>query len=119
MYRGDPQHTGRSPFTLPSDVPQERWRFATTGSITAAPAIASDGSILFGSHDGLVYALTAQGLPRWRYRTADRVWSTPALGADGTIYIGSDDDRLHALLLSDGTAKWSTAAGTCKRSGGP
>jgi outer membrane protein assembly factor BamB len=118
MYRGDAQHTGRSPFLLPSETPQERWRFATTGSVTAAPALANDGTIVFGSHDGFVYALTAQGTQKWRYRTADRIWSTPVVGGDGTIYIGSDDDRLHALQLGDGTAKWATAAGKCKRSGG-
>lgn len=118
MYRGDAQHTGRSPFTLPINPPQERWRFATQGSITAAPAVASDGTIVIGSHDGMVYALTALGLPRWRYRTADMVWGTPVLVGDGTLYIGSDDDRLHALLLSDGTQRWAVAAGTCRRSGG-
>lgn len=118
MYRGDAQHTGRSPFTLPISAPQERWRFATQGSITAAPAVASDGTIVVGSHDGVVYALTALGLPRWRYRTADMVWATPALAADGTLYVGSDDDRLHALSLSDGALRWTVAAGTCKRSGG-
>ncbi len=118
MYRGDAQHTGRSPFTLPISAPQERWRFTTQGSITAAPAVASDGTVVISSHDGGVYALTALGLLRWRYRTADMVWATPALGGDGTLYVGSDDDRLHALSLGDGTARWTVAAGTCKRSGG-
>lgn len=118
MYRGDAQHTGRSPFTLPQSPPQERWRFPTAGSITAAPGIAGDGTIVVGSHDGIVYALSAQGMPRWQYRTGDRVWATPALVADGTAYIGSDDDHLYAVQLSDGAARWSVTAGMCKRSGG-
>jgi outer membrane protein assembly factor BamB len=118
MYRGDAQHTGRSPYLLPEQKPQERWSFPTSGIITAAPALSSDGTILFGSHDGFVYALSPQGSPRWRFRTADMVWATPALSPDGTIFVGSDDDRLYALLPGDGTPRWSRAPGSCKRSGG-
>jgi outer membrane protein assembly factor BamB len=118
MYRGDAQHTGRSPFTLPDAPPQERWRFPTGGNITAAPAVASDGTIVVGSHDGFVYAVSPQGTPRWRHRTADMIWATPALAADGTIYIGSDDDHLYALSAEDGAQKWALGAGACKRRGG-
>ena len=118
MFRGDAQHTGRSLYALPAKMPQERWRFATQGRVTAAPALAADGSVLFGSHDAFVYALAGDGALRWKYRTQDMVFSTPALRGDGSVYLGSDDDRLYSLQLTDGALRWSAHPGSCKRSSG-
>lgn len=117
MFRMDPQHTGRSPFLAPQRRPREQWRYETGGAIFAAPAVAEDGTIVFGSHDRHVYALLPSGTLRWKHTTADLVWTSPALVA-GVIYVGSDDDHVYALGLSDGAPRWALAPGKCRRTVG-
>lgn len=118
MFRGDAQHTGRSPFLMPTKPPTERWRFEVPARITAAAAVAQDGTVLFGAHDFSVYALRPDGTLRWRRATQDIVWGTPALGGEGGVFVGSDDDRLYSLNLSDGSQRWIASPGSCKRAGG-
>ncbi len=115
MFHGDPQHTGRSPFRAPLHTPKERWRFPTQGVVYSSPAIADDGTVVFGSHDHQVYAVGADGARKWKFATGDLVWSSPALGAGGVVYVGSDDDQLYALSLSDGAMRWSVPLGACRR----
>lgn len=118
MSRGDAQRTGRSPFRLPEAQPKELWSYATGGAVVAAPTVASDGTILFSSHDRHVHALDPAGTLRWKFRTGDFIWSAAALPASGLVLVGSDDDKLYALRLADGTEAWSLNPGTCKRAVG-
>ena len=46
----------------------------------------------------------------WEYSTGGAIYSSATLGSDGTVYIGSGDNSVYALN-SDGTLKWSFAAG--------
>src|SRR5436305_536810 len=57
MFRLGPAHRGRSPYVLPAKKPVLWWSYPTGGPITSSPAIAEDGAIVVGSHDGKVYAL--------------------------------------------------------------
>src|SRR5438094_309862 len=52
MFRLGPEHRGRSPFRVPPRRPEIVWTYETRGAVTSSPAIAPDGSILVGSHDG-------------------------------------------------------------------
>ena len=47
MFRHDPQHTGRSPFSGPAS-PVQQWAFST-GMDQSSPAIGADGTIYVGS----------------------------------------------------------------------
>jgi len=38
-----------------------KWRYATGGIVFSKPAIGSDGTVYFGSHDYYLYAITATG----------------------------------------------------------
>jgi outer membrane protein assembly factor BamB len=118
MARGDAQRTGRSPYKIPQAAPKELWRFATQGAVVAAPTLASDGTILFTSHDRHVYAVDAAGALRWKHRTGDFVWSAAALLGGGLVLVGSDDDRLYALKLEDSSQAWSLSPGSCRRAVG-
>ncbi|MCX6803521.1 MAG: PQQ-binding-like beta-propeller repeat protein [Candidatus Diapherotrites archaeon] len=51
------------------------------------------------------------GAIKWSYLTGDGVESSPVVADDGTIYVGSHDAKLYAFN-SNGTLKWSFAAGT-------
>ena len=60
MFRFGPSHRGRSPYVLPTKKPAVWWSYTTGGPITSSPAIAEDGSLVFGSHDGKLYVLGAR-----------------------------------------------------------
>jgi hypothetical protein len=97
MFRLDPQHTGRSGYRLP-EHPRIAARIATGARISAQPALTLDGLVVFGSHDGVVYAAHADdGRVAWRFNTGDRVYGSPFVSAAGSIYVGSDADRLFEL----------------------
>ena len=87
-----------------------RWRFATGGHVSSAPAVLPDGTVVAGSQDDLVYAIAPNGQKRWDFRAGDDVEATPAIGDDGTIYVGSDDNKLYALGV-DGTLRWAFTTG--------
>lgn len=90
----------------------EKWRYQTGQWMTSAPAIASDGTIFFGSTDTYIYALNSNGTLRWRYKTGDYVMGSASIAADGTVYIASWDDYLYALNPVNGSLVWRSRIGT-------
>ncbi len=87
-----------------------KWFFApdavNTDWIDSTPAIAPDGSIVFGSWNGRVYCLNPDGTNKWTpYNTDGYIAGSAAIGPDGTIYIGSGSSFLFALN-PNGTLKW-------------
>ncbi len=86
----------------PGDV---LWTFDTLDVVQSSPALAPDGTIYIGSHDGSLYAVNPDGSQKWRFRTAASIPSSPVVAADGTIYIGSLDRTLYALTPG-GRIKW-------------
>lgn len=81
------------------------WAYATLGPINSSPAVAElDGDyangleIVFGSADGNVYALSAQGALLWQAATGGPVNSSPAL-AD------VDDDGLAEVVVGSGCGR--------------
>ena len=98
------QNTGLSQYNGPS-MPTQKWTFLTGDVIKSIPAIATDGTIYFGSDDKNVYALNPDGTQKWKFTTGGAVQSSPVIGKDGTIYIGSNDTKFYALS-PNGTKKW-------------
>jgi len=113
MFRLGVSHRGRSPFVLPSKKPAVWWTFASGGAITSSPVVADDGSVLFGSHDGRVYALAHDGTLRWSHLTGDIIFSSPAIARDGGIFVGSDDDHLYAIAPGGDKPRWAFQVGSC------
>jgi outer membrane protein assembly factor BamB len=74
-----------------------KWSYVADGAVDSSPAIGADGTVYFGSLDGYIYAVTADGHLRWRYRTGGGVYSSPAIGPDCTLYVGSNDGYLYAI----------------------
>lgn len=106
LYALDPQ-TGKT-----------RWRFKTNDHIYSSAALAQgdDGrtrAVYFGSADGSLYALSADGRLLWRYDTGDPIRSSPALGAgpdgrpDAIVYFGAGNGKLYALNTADGSLRWA------------
>ena len=114
MFHVDAMHSGRSRFRAPTAAPHESMHVATGGVVISSPAIADDGTLVFGSHDKSIYAADPAGKILWRHPTGDLVWGSPALGPGGVVYVGSDDDRLYALDLKDGSVRWQMTTGPCR-----
>jgi len=86
------------------------WEFETGGEIRSSPAIASDGTIYFGSRDKKVYAIMPTGKLKWTFQTGAAVDAAPAIGPDGTIYAGSYDGILYAIS-PEGQQRWQVITG--------
>jgi outer membrane protein assembly factor BamB len=91
-----------------------KWRFRVRGEVWSSPAVASDGTVYFGTMSGVsgegpgncLYAVTADGERKWRYPTGSWVQSSPAIGSDGTIYVCNSAAKLFAFTPG-GTCKWT------------
>ena len=95
-----------------------RWHFVTNGHVSSAPALLPDGTVVAGSQDNTLYAVTPrEGRPRWIVQLgacpqrvgigpeASRcdVDGGPTIGPDGVIYTGGDG--IYAIN-PDGTLRW-------------
>ena len=89
----------------------QKWKYNIDNTyITTTPAIGSDRTIYFGSHEGIFYALNPNGTQKWNYTTGGAIQSSPAIGNDGTIYFGCNDYNFYALN-PNGTLKWEYTTG--------
>ena len=125
LYALNPDGTLKWIFTV---EPTDKYRT----SLVASPAIGADGTIYFGSFNGIFYAIRDDGnaaTELWRYENKSgpypwapsiyqEWWSSPAIGADGTIYAYADF-KYHAIKGSSPLAKssWATMGGNNSRSG--
>jgi len=86
-----------------------KWTFTAAGPATTPPALLSDGTVVFGSHDGRLYALAPEGTKRWEFATPREVYRAPLVGPDDTIYFGSSS---LCALRPDGTLRWEASNGS-------
>jgi len=100
--------TGRSGKEQAAAFPQ-KWEFTAAGPISAALALADDGTLYAASEDGFLYALDSSGNLRWKFE-AGPMAAAPVLGADGTIYAATKDQHIYAINPS-GTQQWTAGGG--------
>lgn len=81
------------------------WAYGTREIISSSPAIASDGSIIFGDEgdSGRVYILNSDGSERRIFIADGPIFSSPALSGS-TIYFAASDTFFYALD-TNGTAQ--------------
>jgi outer membrane protein assembly factor BamB len=118
MFRGGPDHRGRSQYKAPAKRPDIAWTYETRGPVTSSPTFGPDGSIVFGSHDGRLHVVSSAGKPVWQWPTGDLVFSSPAHIDGGVVYVGSDDDHLYALDVPNRKALWRFQIGSCPQNVG-
>ncbi|MEJ2746695.1 MAG: PQQ-binding-like beta-propeller repeat protein [Anaerolineae bacterium] len=105
FYALDP-HTGKT-----------RWKYKTNDHIYSSAALLEDGretkSIIFGSTDGILYALNSQGKLQWQYDTGAPIRSSPVIGrapageTGQIVYFGNGDGKVYALNAQTGERRWS------------
>lgn len=87
-----------------------KWTFNTMCDIASSPALAKDGTVLFGCRDKRLHAVSPEGGEKWSFKTGGWVDASPAIGTDETVYFGSWDRNFYAVT-PDGKQKWKFAAG--------
>ena len=93
-------------YALDAATGRVKWTFETRDHIYSSPAVTQDGTVLIGSTDGSLYALTSEGTLLWTFDCTDPIRSSAAVAGDGTIFFGAGDGRLYALD-PDGNRRWS------------
>lgn len=86
------------------------WQYATdAATYGAGPAVAKNGSIIFGTEDGdgSVFALSPNGTLCWVAKLGNSIKAAPAVTSDGVVYALADGGKLAALDLETGAEKWS------------
>jgi len=96
-----------------------RWKWvheaSTTEQIKASPAVASDGTIVFGTsagNSGKLVALNHDGSVKWE-NALGAVVASPAIGSTDTVYFaanGSGGANLYAAPLATGVPSANCAA---------
>lgn len=82
------------------------WDFAANSTIFGPPAIATDGSIYFGSKDDNLYSLNPNGTLNWKQNIdSPYMFSSPVIDSKGTVYICTHDKLL--AINSDGSIAWT------------
>ena len=88
------------------------WSFTTGGPVSSSPAVAGN-TVLVGSADGLLRALSTTGQLQWQAVTSQAIVASPAIGG-ALVYISSADGHVRAYDLAGslsctGTPKVCTA----------
>jgi outer membrane protein assembly factor BamB len=84
------------------------WTWHAGGSRIESSAIGVGRRVLFGTHDGKVYAInTRRHRPSWTFRADDAIKGGVAVVGD-TVFAGTYGGRLYALNLKTGGKRWST-----------
>lgn len=113
MFRGSADHRGELDTQGVEDFGRIAWRFETHGPVRSTPVM-RDGTVFFGSTDGHLYALDAEGGSlKWAFRAGDAVASSPAIVDDFVIF-GDRTNTYWALDRETGAVRWSFATGPDK-----
>lgn len=96
------------------------WRLQTVGSFVGSPAVSLiDGTIVAAAVEGVVYAITSNGLQKWTFdinannldaNAQAAIIASPVIDGSGNIFVGSDNGNLYALSPT-GSLMWSVPTG--------
>ncbi|MGZ6130877.1 MAG: hypothetical protein ACXWLF_02560 [Myxococcaceae bacterium] len=108
------------------NVTRWKWRYSAGAPIHTTPAIADDGTIVFGTSDGgsgSLYALTPAGEEKWAPVALGPIKASPVIGTrDGGqqlayLATASTDGKLFAFDLASGTSLASCPPGPSSYAG--
>jgi outer membrane protein assembly factor BamB len=87
------------------------WSFHAGAPLSGPPGVGADGTLVFGTVDGYVHAVRADGVFRYSYTVAGRVVSNPVVFDDGLVLVATDKSRLYAIQPDGSLAWWKAVAG--------
>ncbi len=101
MHKGNSNQTGEYPGKGVRSITGIKFSFRTGAPIRSTAAF-SNGKVIFGSSDGILYALDdSSGELRWSFKTNGEIHSSPAVN-NGLVYFVSRDGFLYAVNEKDG-----------------
>ena len=102
--------TGLSSGQFTLTIADSLWQAVTQDSITCAPAVEPDGTVVVGSGDGMLYAFNPDGSTRWTYYAGNPFDTTAAaIAGDGTVYASSSYGGPLYSFYAAGGLKWSAS----------
>ncbi len=88
------------------------WTASTSGAVTGSAVVQQDGSVCFGSEDGVLYCVDgATGTLKWSVTTGGSITGSPTVDSSGVLYVGSEDRKLYAVDGATGKVKWTFPGG--------
>jgi len=100
LFRGDLQRTGVYRTKAPKRLTGLKWKFKTGAEVVSSPVIAA-GTALFGSMDGIFYAVeTGAGEERWRFKTGGSSGFERSRGEDLVVGISIKEGVYKETLKS-------------------
>jgi hypothetical protein len=115
------------PVSTSVDVTRWKWRYATGTPIRTTPAIADDGTVVFGTSNGTagsLYALAPGGGEKWPPIALGPIEASVAIGelvgAQQLLYVGTAarPSTLYAFSVGDGSPGASCLGSTNSKPGG-
>lgn len=91
-------------YMLDAKTGQFQWKYAAEGGVATKPCVYRS-TIIFGSEDRIVYAISEAGRLQWTCPTEGRVRSSAIVAYDHAFF-GSDDNRLYAVNAQTGRVIW-------------
>ncbi|HSP20230.1 MAG TPA: PQQ-binding-like beta-propeller repeat protein, partial [Myxococcaceae bacterium] len=95
------------------NVTRWKWRYSAGAPIYTTPAIADDGTVVFGTSDGgsgSLYALTPDGTEKWPPVVLGPIEASPAVGSGppdlSLVYVATAataGSKMYAVVLGDGS----------------
>ena len=88
LYAGTISRVGKGGrvYALKSDG-TKKWVYKTSEGVSAAPIIGSDGMLYMGLSNGLVMALTPNGIDAWNFEANGFIEHPLAIDENGTLFI--------------------------------
>jgi outer membrane protein assembly factor BamB len=77
------------------------WRFTATSESEVSPAVAPDGTVVFGTNDS-EYGISSTGKELWRHANGTRTFSSPIVTEGGLAYYGDNEGFVNVLDVRDG-----------------
>jgi outer membrane protein assembly factor BamB len=105
----------RKMYALDAASGVKRWQYATGGIIYATPTVDEDGTVFFGSDNGILYALNGtNGVRKWMASLGGTIWSSVLLPPGDLAIVGgasivrAGDYHVFGLNKNTGSIRWRT-----------
>jgi outer membrane protein assembly factor BamB len=85
------------------------WTYETGSDVRSSPALSPDGTVLFGSDDGYLYAVDGTGALLWRTSLGAGVICAPVIDSDGAVYIGTLTGELYQVTVDSASLDVTTS----------
>jgi hypothetical protein len=89
--------------------PVRAWTFGAGSPIISGPIIAADGTILIGTENARIIAVTPAGTQQWAFQLTEGGPPTyPLINSKGQVVVGARGGFVQGIKLSDGKEAWKS-----------